>query len=189
VKDLGMDELMERIQQRADHVDIGIHADAGQELVTIAAANEYGATIHHPGGTAYGYATEGDAAAHRVTFLKGGQGYKVLGVTAPHVITIPMRSFIRSTMDENAETYAQLAQTLLQRIFDGELDKWSALALMGQQIEADIKRKITTLKDPPNAPSTIKQKGSSNPLIDTGHLRASVRYVVKADDDTEPEVR
>lgn len=32
---------------------------------------------------------------------------------------------------------------------------------------------------PPNAPSTIKAKGSSTPLIDTGALRASITYVVR----------
>lgn len=37
---------------------------------------------------------------------------------------------------------------------------------------------MTELRDPPNAPSTIAQKGSDNPLIDTGVLRASVSYKV-----------
>ncbi len=32
---------------------------------------------------------------------------------------------------------------------------------------------------PPNAPATIKQKGSDKPLIDTGELRKSITYVVK----------
>lgn len=31
---------------------------------------------------------------------------------------------------------------------------------------------------PPNAPSTIKRKGSSNPLIDKGELRKSITYAV-----------
>ncbi len=35
---------------------------------------------------------------------------------------------------------------------------------------------ITDLKTPPNAPSTIAQKGSDNPLIDTGSMRASVTW-------------
>ena len=30
----------------------------------------------------------------------------------------------------------------------------------------------------PNAPSTIKKKGSDKPLIDTGHMRQSVMTVV-----------
>ena len=34
---------------------------------------------------------------------------------------------------------------------------------------------------PPNSPKTVKLKGSSNPLIDTGTLRKSITYVVKED--------
>ena len=38
---------------------------------------------------------------------------------------------------------------------------------------------MTELKTPPNALSTIKMKGSANPLIDTGELRGSVTYKVQ----------
>lgn len=44
---------------------------------------------------------------------------------------------------------------------------------------------ITDLKEPPNAPSTIEKKGSSNPLIDTGSMRASVTWKVTSDKLTE----
>lgn len=37
---------------------------------------------------------------------------------------------------------------------------------------------MTDLQNPPNAPSTVKKKGSSNPLIDTGAMRASVTYTI-----------
>lgn len=41
-----------------------------------------------------------------------------------------------------------------------------------------VKSYMTALKDPPNATSTIKRKGSSNPLIDTGELRRAITYKV-----------
>lgn len=44
---------------------------------------------------------------------------------------------------------------------------------------------MTDLKDPPNAPSTIEKKGSDNPLIDSGALRASVTYSVTTTKPTE----
>lgn len=44
---------------------------------------------------------------------------------------------------------------------------------------------MTDLKEPPNSPYTIEQKGSSNPLIDTGALRASVTYKVTKDKPEE----
>ena len=43
---------------------------------------------------------------------------------------------------------------------------------------------ITDLKDPPNAPYTIEKKGSDNPLIDTGSMRASVTWKIST---TKPE--
>lgn len=43
---------------------------------------------------------------------------------------------------------------------------------------------MTELRDPPNAPYTIEQKGSDNPLINTGSLRGSVAYKVTP---TKPE--
>ncbi|WP_300926980.1 hypothetical protein, partial [Helicobacter rodentium] len=49
---------------------------------------------------------------------------------------------------------------------------------VGVLASSDIKATITKLQTPPNAPSTIKQKGSNNPLIDTGLLRAAIDYKV-----------
>lgn len=45
--------------------------------------------------------------------------------------------------------------------------------------EGDYKAAMTNLKTPANAPGTVKQKGSSNPLIDEGDLQGSVTAVVR----------
>lgn len=184
-RDLGMEDHLRRLQAEAAAVDIGIHPDEEETLIVIAAANEFGATIRHPGGTAYGFATEADAKRGRVRFLKSGNGYHVLGVTGPHIIEIPARSYIRTTVDEQAEKYAQASEGLTRQLIDGNIDKFRLLSIMGQMIEADIKKKMTDRRDPPNAPSTIRRKGSSNPLIDTGLLRSSIRFVVKSKDEIE----
>lgn len=44
---------------------------------------------------------------------------------------------------------------------------------------------ITDLRTPPNAPYTIEKKGSDNPLIDTGSMRASVTHKVTSEKPTE----
>ncbi len=44
---------------------------------------------------------------------------------------------------------------------------------------------MTDLKEPPNSEYTIEQKGSSNPLIHHGTLRASVTYKVTKDKPEE----
>ena len=95
--------------------------------------------------------------------------------------TTPERSFIRSTLDENAERYSKAAEILIGLMIDGEISKFEALERMGQQIESDIKDKITHLKNPPNSPRTIEAKGSDNPLIDSGEMRASIRYAIKTE--------
>ena len=50
---------------------------------------------------------------------------------------------------------------------------------IGTYVQGEIQESITALREPPNAPETIAQKGSSNPLIDTNHMRGSVTYEVK----------
>ena len=47
------------------------------------------------------------------------------------------------------------------------------LALKHQNL---VQKSIRDLKEPPNAPRTIKEKGSANPLIDTGLMLRSVTY-------------
>ena len=42
-----------------------------------------------------------------------------------------------------------------------------------------MQNEIITGDFAPNAPSTIRRKGSSKPLIDTGRMRQSVDYVIK----------
>jgi len=177
--DKGMQRTLRRIMDEAKYVDIGIQSDEDETLLKIAAANEFGATINHPGGTAYGYKTEDDAKKGKVRFLKKGAGYMVLGETEPHTIEIPERSYIRSTIDENEAKYLDnYAKKLSVQIIDGNIDKYTALTIMGQKIEADIKSKIISLQSPANAPSTIRKKGSNNPLVNTGLLGSSIRYVV-----------
>lgn len=186
--DRGMKAALRRIMDKAEYVDIGLQSDEDETLLKIAAANEFGATIDHPGGTSYGYKTEDDAKKGKVRFLKKGAGYMVLGETEPHTIEIPERSYIRSTIDENEKKYLDdIAKKLSVQIIDGNIDKYTALTIMGQKIESDIKSKIISLQSPANAPSTIRKKGSSNPLVDTGLLGGSIRYVVTDGKETTKE--
>jgi hypothetical protein len=93
---------------------------------------------------------------------------------------IPERSFIRSTMDQNRFTLFQQAERFLAQITAGSMDPKQALGLLGEFIRGQIVSKITTLQDPPNAPSTIARKGSANPLIDEGRLRQAIAWEVES---------
>ena len=66
----------------------------------------------------------------------------------------------------------------MQSVIAGKRTKDEVLELLGQQCVGQIQERISEGIDPPNAPSTIRQKGSSTPLIDTGALRSAVNYRV-----------
>lgn len=90
-------------------------------------------------------------------------------------INIPMRPFFRNAINKNIKKwYATLQNAINQNATPSK-----ALSIVGEVARADIIQSITDFKAPPNAQSTIKQKKSTNPLIDTGLMRRSVTYKVK----------
>ena len=89
---------------------------------------------------------------------------------------VPERSFLRTTMDERRGDIARLMTKALNRV--GSISAKDALSILGQFVENAVKAKITSLNEPPNAPSTIAKKGSSNPLVDTGQMKNSVTHRV-----------
>lgn len=93
---------------------------------------------------------------------------------------IPPRPFMRPTIDSQGKKADQMLSKEIEKIFQGKKKSSIATALgrVGAFLAGAIQRKITTLKRPPNAPSTIKKKGSSNPLIDTGAMRQAVGFKV-----------
>ena len=178
--DRGLRDIIRALElEEPSHVDTGVLAKEGSELIKIAAANEFGATIRHPGGTPFGFKTQRDASAGKIRFLKKGQGFLVLGTTKPHTIIIPARSYIRAAIDENQEAIMDFATTQARMIADGKTTKKDALGAIGEFIKSLIQLTMIELRDPPNAPSTIRQKGSSNPLIGkTGRLNQSISWQV-----------
>ena len=93
-------------------------------------------------------------------------------------ITIPERSFLRTTFDEKNEEWVSFFISQLKQVLGLKMDVQTLYKRLGTKMVADIQERITDLDAPPNAPSTIAQKGSSNPLIDTGGLRMRITYKV-----------
>ena len=183
------DELMKELSELKSKkvVTVGIHEEAGDvesgdlTMASLGAVHEFGADIKHPGGTSYGYASKAAAERNEVRFLKSGSGYMELGVTEPHIIPIPARPWLEPGV-------ASATQEIIQTIQDGaESDKTmdQILEAVGVVAAGKVKVYMTELKTPPNAASTIRKKGSANPLIDTGAMRASVTHKVSGDPVTE----
>jgi len=87
---------------------------------------------------------------------------------------IPERSVFRSTFDENLNELHRFTDKLRPLYMKNPR---LALKVLGAWMENKIKDKILTLRTPPNAPSTIARKKSSNPLIDTAQYRQSITAV------------
>lgn len=87
---------------------------------------------------------------------------------------IPPRPFFRLAVDNNNHKWISIYKQQIQTTNDIK----RSLSKVGVIASNDIKKSLTALREPPNAISTIKAKGSSNPLIDTGTLRNSINWSV-----------
>lgn len=91
---------------------------------------------------------------------------------------MPQRSFLRSAYDENLPVIDKMIQHVANGAVFG-LGTNAALNQLGNVVQGMVQRKIVDGPFVPNSPATIKRKKSSKPLIDTGHLRQSIRYVIE----------
>lgn len=152
---------------------------SGPSVTQVAIWNEYGATIDHPGGTSYGYATKNNAIRGEVRFLKGGKGVEVMGQTAAHTITIPPRPFMETTRKERRTEVRNFQKGALNYLVKNGGTIEDLLSMFAVKYVAWIQETITKFDDPGNADSTIaKKKGSDNPLIDSGLMRSSVTWEI-----------
>lgn len=92
---------------------------------------------------------------------------------------VPERSFLRSTFDQHEPDYWSVTSRGIGRVVDGKDSLDTVLKTVGLRIEDDVKGTITTLDTPPNHPDTIEQKGSDNPLIDSGRMRQAIGYELR----------
>jgi hypothetical protein len=93
-------------------------------------------------------------------------------------VTIPERSFLRSTVDSkktDEEIYDGLARIYEDKKFDAK----KTLKTIGVFLVAEVKKKILSNMPPPNAPSTIEKKGSSRTLVDQGMLHKAIEARIK----------
>lgn len=91
----------------------------------------------------------------------------------------PQRSFLQGWADENTAQINNVVNKGAQALVQGKLD--SPLQLMnqiGSWAVGQIQQRMATSIPPPLAPETIRRKGSSVSLIDTGQLRSSVSFRV-----------
>lgn len=91
---------------------------------------------------------------------------------------IPERPFIRTTMREQGGKYMRGLKSEAKQILRGQTSMSGTLNRLGMVAAGDIQDTIGSNVPPPNAPSTIAQKGSSGTLIETGRMRQSMTWKV-----------
>jgi hypothetical protein len=92
---------------------------------------------------------------------------------------IPERPFMRNAMRANRGKYQRAMSAGAREIFKSGTSLSTILSRLGILAQGDIQGEITSLASPPNSPVTIKLKGSSNPLIDSGEMRAAVTWKIE----------
>ena len=91
--------------------------------------------------------------------------------------TIPSRPFLRDSVDDNEDEIVKFLQSKVVDIIHG---KTAEQVLKEIVFQKDMVQ--TTIEDgyfEPNSEATIRRKGSSHPLIDTGTMKNSVNFVIK----------
>lgn len=89
---------------------------------------------------------------------------------------IPERSFLRAGVREGAPKFHTVNVDSCRKILLGQMTVEQAVNKLGVIGVGEVKRKIGNGPFVPLKPATIKRKGSSRPLIDTGQLRQSITY-------------
>lgn len=132
---------------------------------------------------------------------EGGEqvdGLSLVEIAAVHEFgsrTTPERSFIRRTTDAKRDAIAALCAKLCKQVVTDRMKPDRALAVLGAFGAAEVKKTITEGDGipPALAASTIKAKGSSRPLVDTGRMLNAITYEVVSNDtalaQTEDERR
>ena len=89
---------------------------------------------------------------------------------------IPARSFLRMPLEEHVWEWVKKNKDKYNRLLEtGSLEKWyAALGFEAERIVDEAFSSSGYGRWQKLKPQTIKRKGSSMPLIDTGQLRASI---------------
>lgn len=92
--------------------------------------------------------------------------------------TSPARPFMKQSF-ENHEKELQAACDEVNKVLSNGGTAESGLETLGTFLKGLVQEEIVEGGFEANKPSTVKKKGSAQPLIDTGYMRQSVNYVVK----------
>lgn len=91
-------------------------------------------------------------------------------------IHIPERAFLRNGYDECKDEVVRKAAMLVMDVVNGNMSEETLFKEVGLTLSNKIKTYAQKLSDPKNHPFTIEQKGSANPLVDTGEMIGGITW-------------
>ncbi len=116
------------------------------------------------------------------TGLKYPNGKEVLDVAVYNNFgteTIPRRDFFTPGGANAVEAVKPVYRQQVKKLNRGETSVETILETAGPFAQAQMQLAIRDLSEPENAPSTIAEKGSNNPLVDDGLLQQAMSHVVR----------
>lgn len=167
-----------------DELLVGVSADTAGSGRGEDINNAELAFIHTNGVRAVGMKAETDKAVEEGTpYPLALQAYiKEHGSPAYRV---PPRPFLEPGIEKHLDLVESGMKAALQDVLDGG-DGRAQRERLGATMAAKVQAYFQEDNGwPPNAPSTIKKKGSAQPLVDTGALRQSITYIIRPKDKEE----
>lgn len=150
-------------------------ASSMSQIIKIAAAHEFGATIKHPGGTAYRTFAVGGTV--KAIFVSNKEAKPFDRRTAAHTIEIPERPFMRQTFDNNIAALQEFKKVRIIAVTRGKEDAETAIKKVGEFMLNKTKMTIREGNFAPLSAATIRAKGSTKPLIDTAQMINSLQHI------------
>lgn len=186
--DKGYKSLMKRLEQLTQKevavgVPAGIVVENGANLAVIAAVHEFGTVINMPARTQNIYRQtnkKGTGFNRNGRFVKLEQAnFATQHKVKAYNIVIPERSFLRSTLIDDQVKIKKFAHNRAKEVVLNKSSAEDALNKLGHTVVGLVQKKIQNGNFVPNAPSTVRKKKSSRPLIDTGRLRQSITHKIR----------
>lgn len=159
----------------------------GLPVAVIAAQNEFGVTLNHPGGTPYRIGADG-----RAVFVSKAEGAG-LPVTKPHQIVIPPRPFMRPTSERDKPQWLRIVADGANAIMRGATTGKAVMLGLGSFAAGGIAKSISEVFSPPLKASTIAARRRAltdnktiglldKPLVASGIMLNTVTNTVESDD-------
>lgn len=123
----------------------------------------------------YGVDIEVTDKMRRFFVAKFGVGLKA----STKFIRIPERSFLRAGSVLAEQAVITKAKEFVPQALLGNVDVELLFEALGMELRSEIQEYAVDLRSPSNASLTVENKGSSNPLVDTGNMINSMEVIVE----------